>query len=58
MSHVWVCLSYPQEKSLSSPSDHKPSLLALTANNWLIRLSAETGEELEKVYLSPNYKFR
>lgn len=30
----------------------------MTANNWLIRLSAETGEELEKVYLSPNYKFR
>uniref|UniRef100_A0A3Q0QTD7 Ddb1 and cul4 associated factor 17 n=1 Tax=Amphilophus citrinellus TaxID=61819 RepID=A0A3Q0QTD7_AMPCI len=48
----------PIEKTLSSPSDHKPSLLALTANNWLIRLSAETGEELEKVYLSPNYKFR
>uniref|UniRef100_A0A669BCE4 Ddb1 and cul4 associated factor 17 n=1 Tax=Oreochromis niloticus TaxID=8128 RepID=A0A669BCE4_ORENI len=48
----------PVEKSLSSPSDHKPSLLALTANNWLIRLSAETGEELQRVYLSPNYKFR
>lgn len=46
------------DKTLASPSDHKPSLLALTANNWLYRLSAETGEELQRVYLSSNYKFR
>ncbi|KAM9344086.1 DDB1- and CUL4-associated factor 17 [Pholidichthys leucotaenia] len=46
------------EKALSSPSDHKSSLLVLTANNWLYRLSAETGEQLQKVYLSPNFKFR
>ncbi|XP_041806320.1 DDB1- and CUL4-associated factor 17 isoform X2 [Chelmon rostratus] len=52
-----LCQS-PLDKTLASPSDHKPSLLALTANNWLCRLSAETGEELQRVYLSSNHKFR
>ncbi|XP_022068919.2 DDB1- and CUL4-associated factor 17 [Acanthochromis polyacanthus] len=46
------------DKTLPCPSDHKSSLLALTANNWLYRLSAETGKELQRVYLSPDYKFR
>ncbi|XP_033966456.1 DDB1- and CUL4-associated factor 17 [Pseudochaenichthys georgianus] len=46
------------ESTLASPSDHKPSLLALTADNWLCRLSAETGEELQRVYLSSKHKFR
>ncbi|XP_071330653.1 DDB1- and CUL4-associated factor 17 isoform X3 [Trachinotus anak] len=52
-----LCQS-PLNKTLASPSDHKPSLLALTANNWLYRLSAETGEELQRVYLSSSHKFR
>ncbi|TKS67222.1 DDB1- and CUL4-associated factor 17 [Collichthys lucidus] len=52
-----LCLS-PLDKTLASPSDHKPSLLVLTADNWLYRLSAETGEELQRVYLSSNHKFR
>ncbi|XP_061579517.1 DDB1- and CUL4-associated factor 17 [Cololabis saira] len=52
-----LCQS-PLDKTLSTPSDHKSSLLALTANNWLYRISAETGKELQKVYLSPNHKFR
>ncbi|XP_036966315.1 DDB1- and CUL4-associated factor 17 [Acanthopagrus latus] len=52
-----LCQS-PLDKTLPSPSDHKPSLIALTANNWLYRLSAETGEELQRVYLSSNHKFR
>ncbi|XP_040912422.1 DDB1- and CUL4-associated factor 17 isoform X1 [Toxotes jaculatrix] len=52
-----LCQS-PLDKTLASPSDHKPSLLALTASNWLYRLSAETGEELQRVYLSSNHKFR
>ncbi|XP_042351115.1 DDB1- and CUL4-associated factor 17 isoform X2 [Plectropomus leopardus] len=52
-----LCQS-PLDRTLAFPSDHKPSLLALTANNWLYRLSAETGEELQKVYLSSNHKFR
>uniref|UniRef100_A0A7N6B1D3 DDB1 and CUL4 associated factor 17 n=1 Tax=Anabas testudineus TaxID=64144 RepID=A0A7N6B1D3_ANATE len=52
-----LCQS-PLEETLASPSDHKPSLLALTANNWLYRLSAETGEELQRVYLSSKHRFR
>lgn len=52
-----LCQS-PLDKTLASPADHKPSLLALTANNWLYRLSAKTGEELERVFLSSNHKFR
>ncbi|KAK2839784.1 hypothetical protein Q5P01_013524 [Channa striata] len=52
-----LCQS-PVEKTLASACDHKPSLLVLTASNWLYRLSAETGEELQRVYLSSNYKFR
>ncbi|KAG7227571.1 hypothetical protein INR49_005386 [Caranx melampygus] len=52
-----LCQS-PLDKTLASPSDHKPSLVALTANNWLYRLSAETGEELQRVYLSSNHKFK
>uniref|UniRef100_A0A7N8XED5 Ddb1 and cul4 associated factor 17 n=1 Tax=Mastacembelus armatus TaxID=205130 RepID=A0A7N8XED5_9TELE len=46
------------EKTMASPSDQKPSLLFLTASNWLYRLSAETGEELQRVYLSSKHKFR
>ncbi|CAJ1079373.1 DDB1- and CUL4-associated factor 17 [Xyrichtys novacula] len=46
------------DKTLPSRSDHKPSLLTLTANNWLYRLSPETGEVLQKIYLSPSHKFR
>lgn len=45
-------------KSLNKPSDQKPCLLALTADNWLHRLSSETGQQLQKVYLSPIIKFR
>ncbi|KAJ8012780.1 hypothetical protein DPEC_G00046430 [Dallia pectoralis] len=48
----------PLSKRLPTPSDEKPCLLALTANNWLYRFSAETGQELERVYLSPHHKFR
>ncbi|XP_068602177.1 DDB1- and CUL4-associated factor 17 [Brachionichthys hirsutus] len=52
-----LCQS-PLNGTLASASDQKASLLALTANNWLCRLSAETGEELQRVYLSPSPKFR
>uniref|UniRef100_UPI0037E92A37 DDB1- and CUL4-associated factor 17 n=1 Tax=Semicossyphus pulcher TaxID=241346 RepID=UPI0037E92A37 len=52
-----LCQS-PLDKTLPVPSDHKPSLLALTADNWLYRLSPETGEELQRVYLSSKHKFR
>ncbi|KAI4886738.1 hypothetical protein NFI96_015747 [Prochilodus magdalenae] len=48
----------PLDKVLPQASEQKPCLLALTANNWLYRLSADTGETLQKVYLSPHFKFR
>ncbi|MBN3300275.1 DCA17 factor, partial [Amia calva] len=48
----------PLDKTLPRPSDHKPCLLALTANNWLYCYSTTTGEQLQKVFLSPRYKFR
>uniref|UniRef100_A0A8B9RNQ8 DDB1 and CUL4 associated factor 17 n=1 Tax=Astyanax mexicanus TaxID=7994 RepID=A0A8B9RNQ8_ASTMX len=40
----------PLEKVLSQASQQKPFLLALTANNWLYCLSADTGETLQKVF--------
>ncbi|KAM9850738.1 DDB1- and CUL4-associated factor 17 isoform 2-T2 [Aulostomus maculatus] len=52
-----LCQS-PLDQTLASPSHQKPCLLVLTANNWLYRLSPETGEELERVFLSSNHKFR
>ncbi|XP_072435422.1 DDB1- and CUL4-associated factor 17 isoform X2 [Chiloscyllium punctatum] len=48
----------PLGEMLPKPSDHVPSLLALTANNWLIRMSIKTAEILEKIYLSSQWKFR
>ncbi|XP_033024098.1 DDB1- and CUL4-associated factor 17 [Lacerta agilis] len=53
-----LLLECPVGEVLPSQSDYKPSLLVLTANNWLLRLSASTGEILEKVYLAPHCKFR
>ncbi|XP_064642601.1 DDB1- and CUL4-associated factor 17-like isoform X2 [Lineus longissimus] len=37
---------------------YKPSFLALTAHNWLMRYDLDTGEELQRVYLSTFCKFR
>uniref|UniRef100_A0A8B9LXL4 DDB1 and CUL4 associated factor 17 n=1 Tax=Astyanax mexicanus TaxID=7994 RepID=A0A8B9LXL4_ASTMX len=48
----------PLVSVLSQASQQKPFLLALTANNWLYCLSADTGETLQKVYLSSHFKFR
>ncbi|XP_061827614.2 DDB1- and CUL4-associated factor 17 isoform X1 [Nerophis lumbriciformis] len=48
----------PLENTLASPSDQKSSLLALTGNNWLYRLSDATGQELEGVFLSSKHKFK
>uniref|UniRef100_A0A3B5MW69 Ddb1 and cul4 associated factor 17 n=1 Tax=Xiphophorus couchianus TaxID=32473 RepID=A0A3B5MW69_9TELE len=31
--------------------------VSLTADNWLCRISAETGKELQRIYLSPKYKY-
>lgn len=41
-----------QGEMLPSPSDYKASLIVLTVQNWLLRLSADSGEVLEKVYLA------
>ncbi|NXH22479.1 DCA17 factor, partial [Bucco capensis] len=44
---------------LPSPSDYKSSLIVLTVRNRLLRLSADSGEVLEKVHLAHSYcKFR
>ncbi|KAG7464008.1 hypothetical protein MATL_G00182730 [Megalops atlanticus] len=45
-------------KTLPQPSDQKPCLLALSADNWLYRFSIDTGEQLQRVYLSQHHKFR
>ncbi|OXB60633.1 hypothetical protein ASZ78_001166 [Callipepla squamata] len=48
-----------QGEMLPNPSDYKPSLIVLTVQNWLLRLSADSGEILEKVYLAGSCcKFR
>ncbi|XP_069472297.1 DDB1- and CUL4-associated factor 17 [Ambystoma mexicanum] len=38
--------------------DYKSSLIAITGQNWLLRLSSKSGETLEKVYLASHCKFR
>ncbi|XP_053554402.1 DDB1- and CUL4-associated factor 17 [Bombina bombina] len=48
----------PVGESLPQKSDYTPSLIAVTGHNWLLRLSAHTGETLEKVYLGSYRKFR
>ncbi|XP_008117077.2 DDB1- and CUL4-associated factor 17 isoform X2 [Anolis carolinensis] len=53
-----LLLECPVGEVLPNPSDYKPSLAVLTAHNWLLRLSATTGEILEKVYLAAHCKFR
>ncbi|XP_047301867.1 DDB1- and CUL4-associated factor 17 isoform X3 [Homo sapiens] len=52
---LWEC---PVGDILPNSSDYKSSLIALTAHNWLLRISATTGKILEKIYLAPYCKFR
>uniref|UniRef100_A0A8C9JZ08 DDB1 and CUL4 associated factor 17 n=1 Tax=Panthera tigris altaica TaxID=74533 RepID=A0A8C9JZ08_PANTA len=52
---LWEC---PVGEILPNPSDYKSSLIALTAHNWLFRVSATTGKVLEKIYLASYCKFR
>ncbi|NP_001138261.1 DDB1- and CUL4-associated factor 17 [Danio rerio] len=47
----------PLENVLPNASEQKSCLLTLTANNWLYLLSADTGETLQRVYLSSRFKF-
>uniref|UniRef100_A0A6J0UNT1 DDB1- and CUL4-associated factor 17 isoform X1 n=1 Tax=Pogona vitticeps TaxID=103695 RepID=A0A6J0UNT1_9SAUR len=53
-----LLLECPVGEVLPSLSDYKPSLAVLTAHNWLLRVSVNTGEILEKVYLASHCKFR
>uniref|UniRef100_A0A2K5BUU0 DDB1 and CUL4 associated factor 17 n=1 Tax=Aotus nancymaae TaxID=37293 RepID=A0A2K5BUU0_AOTNA len=52
---LWEC---PVGDILPNSADYKSSLIALTAHNWLLRISATTGKILEKIYLGPYCKFR
>ncbi|XP_076120252.1 DDB1- and CUL4-associated factor 17 [Alosa pseudoharengus] len=51
-------LQSPLGSMLPSPSDQQSSLLVVTGNSWLCRISSNTGEVLQRVYLSPQHKFR
>ncbi|KAM9287655.1 DDB1- and CUL4-associated factor 17 isoform 3-T3 [Morus bassanus] len=54
-----LLLECPLGEMLPSPSDYKSSLIVLTVQNWLLRLSADSGEILEKIYLASSCcKFR
>ncbi|XP_030343396.1 DDB1- and CUL4-associated factor 17 [Strigops habroptila] len=54
-----LLLECPLGEMLPSPSDYKSSLIVLTIQNWLLRLSADSGEVLEKIYLTGSCcKFR
>ncbi|XP_063789549.1 DDB1- and CUL4-associated factor 17 isoform X1 [Pseudophryne corroboree] len=48
----------PLGEPLSQVSDYTSSLLAVTGHNWLLRIAANTGETLQKVYLGSYRKFR
>ncbi|NP_001090271.1 DDB1 and CUL4 associated factor 17 L homeolog [Xenopus laevis] len=48
----------PLGESLPHPSDYTSSLLAVTGQNFLLRISADTGAILEKIYLGSYRKFR
>uniref|UniRef100_UPI00358F87E0 DDB1- and CUL4-associated factor 17-like isoform X2 n=1 Tax=Myxine glutinosa TaxID=7769 RepID=UPI00358F87E0 len=41
-----------------SPSDYRPSIVGLTSSNFLLRFDADTGQILEKIFLSHVYKFK
>ncbi|XP_077128842.1 DDB1- and CUL4-associated factor 17 isoform X2 [Ranitomeya variabilis] len=43
---------------LAQASDYTPSIIAVTGHNWLLRIAADTGEILQKVYLGLHRKFR
>ncbi|CAM9547345.1 unnamed protein product [Lampetra fluviatilis] len=57
MEDALLCES-PVCNVLPKASDYFPSLMALRADGWLLRLDANTSQLLEKVYLSPVIKFR
>ncbi|XP_063285798.1 DDB1- and CUL4-associated factor 17 [Pelobates fuscus] len=48
----------PVGESFAQPSEYTPSLIAVTGHNWLLRISANTGDVIDKVYLGSYRKFR
>ncbi|XP_044160285.1 DDB1- and CUL4-associated factor 17 isoform X1 [Bufo gargarizans] len=48
----------PLGEPLATASDYTPSLIAVTGHNWLLRIAADTGETLQRVYLGSYRKFR
>ncbi|CAH2305744.1 DDB1- and CUL4-associated factor 17 [Pelobates cultripes] len=48
----------PVGESFTQPSEYTPSLIAVTGHNWLLRISANTGDVIDKVYLGSYRKFR
>ncbi|CAI9560501.1 unnamed protein product [Staurois parvus] len=48
----------PLGEALPQPSDYTASLIAITGHNWLLRIAADTGETLQKVYLGSYRRFR
>lgn len=48
----------PVGESFSCPSEYTPSLYAVTSHNWLLRISANTGDIIDRVYLGSYRKFR
>lgn len=48
----------PVGEFLQNPLDYKSSLIAVTGQNWLLRLCSKTGETLERIYLASYCKFR
>ncbi|XP_068101634.1 DDB1- and CUL4-associated factor 17 isoform X2 [Hyperolius riggenbachi] len=48
----------PLGEPLHEQSDYTASLIAVTGHNWLLRIAADTGETLQKVYLGSYRKFR
>lgn len=48
----------PLGEPLAQASDYTASLLAITCHNWLLRIAADTGKTLQKVFLGSYRKFR
>lgn len=47
-----------QNQILPEAHCYRPSIIAITAHNWLHRYDLDSGKLLEKVFLSSKYKFK
>ncbi|KAM4024850.1 DDB1- and CUL4-associated factor 17 isoform 2-T2 [Anomaloglossus baeobatrachus] len=48
----------PLGEPLAQASDYTPSILAVTGHDWLLRISADTGKILQKVFLGASRRFK